>query len=312
MLKSCSIIIPCYKTSIEVLEQNIIDIENNWNDKSIELQIILVLDGNLSKLSKEFNKYFALKRKCNNIIILKNKNKLGQQTTVLNGFDYCSSDIAITLDDDYKYPVNDLCELTKKLYNSNYKCFIGKPVTENENKIRSLGTKIVKKVFNKIYENSQEKLYFTSFRIIKKDVYKNIVKKNYLVPVVGYLILEETDQVTNFNFSKLKERKSRYNYFELFSFFINMNLFYTGLLFKILIYSGLVLTLFSTSLMVFYLYNFLFTNTVPGFTTTALLLLIILQILLYSSAIIIKYLSHYANLLKNVKFNKLKTYEEFL
>ena len=64
--------------------------------------------------------------------------------------------------------------------------------------------------------------------------------------------------------------------------------------------------------MAFYLYNFLFTDTVPGFTTTALLLLIILQILLYSSAIIIKYLSHYANLLKNVKFNKLKTYEEIL
>lgn len=315
MIKNCSIIIPCFKTSKKLLEKNIIDIKNNWNDPSIKFDIILVLDGNINKESFEFQSIYELKKNYNEIKILRNKDRLGQQTSVLNGFDYCHSDIAITIDDDYKYPVNKLCDLSKELYLSNFDCYIGKPENNNVKKIRLIGTNLVKKIFNLVYKKDHERIHFSSFRILKKKVFKNIIKKNYLLPVVGYLILEETNQVKNFKYDKNQfNEKSRYNFLSLIKYFYEMNLFYTGFFYKISIYSGLCLTIISICLMIKYLYIYFFsvTSTQPGFTTLVLLLLLILQIMLYCSALTIKYLTSLIGFFKNIEFKKIKTYEEIL
>ena len=171
MLKKCSIIIPCYKTSFIDLEKDLFEIVKKWSDKSILLDFILIIDGGLSKMSEEFKSFNEIKNKFSNTKILLNKKRLGQQYSILNGFDFADSDIVITIDDDRKYPIENLCELAKKLFNSNYDCFIGKPKKKKFNFLRSLGTKIVRNIFNRVFKDKYDKIYFSSFRIIKK---KNI------------------------------------------------------------------------------------------------------------------------------------------
>jgi glycosyltransferase involved in cell wall biosynthesis len=312
MIENCSVIIPCYNSSIDLLKKNITEIIDNWKDSSIKLQIIIVVDGDLKKNSEKFKEFYELKNIFKKIILLKNKKRLGQQETVLNGLDYCSSDIAITIDDDAKYPVHNLCNLAKQLYESDYECFIGKPESNKNNKIRQLGTNLIKIIFNHVYKKKNEKIYFSSFRLIKKEIYKNILKKNYLVPVISYQILEESNEIRNFSYDKNLKQKSRYSAFDLVTLFINMNIFYSHLFYKLFAYIGLFLSVFSLYLIANYLFNYFFSVSPvqPGFTTTTLLLLLILQIFFYCFALVIKYLNYYINFFKNIHFNKTKTYEE--
>lgn len=311
MLKTCSIIIPCYRTSFIDLEKSLYEIKKNWTDKSIIINFILILDGGLTPMSKEFKDYYEIKKKFSEVKLLLNKNRFGQQHSILNGFDFAESDLIITIDDDDKYPTINLCELAKKLYNSNYDCFIGKPINNNVNFVRSLGTKVVKNIFNKVYGNKKNKIYFSSFRILKKKIYKNIIMKNYLLPVIGYMIIEETNSVCNFDYENDKKiNKSRYNYWELFLYFLKMNFFYTGLFYKLFLYCAVLITILSLGLTITYLYNYFFTQVEPGFTTIVLLQLFIIQIILYSSSFILKYLTSFINTFKNIKLSKNKLYKE--
>ena len=307
MLKDCSIIIPCFKTSFNLLNECIDDIINHWDSSKINLEIILVIDGGIKKNSKDFQEYLKIKNNNQLVKLLHNKLQIGQQKSLLNGFDYSNADVIVTIDDDYKYPVQNLSKLVDKIYTEDLDCIIGKPKILNEKIIRRFGTWLVKKIFNNVYQE----IYFTSFRILKKDVAKKILKKNYLVPVIGYLILEETNQVENFIYEKNnKSNSSRYNYFSLMSYFFNMNLFYTNFLYKTFIASGITLSAISLVLSIYYVYMYLFTNIQPGFTTTILLILFLIQLFLYGIGLVLKYITTIITLLTKIKIEKNFNYEE--
>ena len=222
MTKKCSIIIPCFKTPFTLLTKCIEDIIKYWDISKLNLEIILIIDGGIKKNSYEFKEYLKIKKNYEVIRMLHNKLHIGQQKSVLNGFDYSNADVVITIDDDYKYPVENLSKLVENLYNEDLDCIIGRPKILNENKLRKFGTLLVKKIFNNVYK----KIYFSSFRLLKNDISKAIIKKNYLVPVVGYLILEETSQVENFSYEKnTHSNLSRYNFLNLINYFFNMNFF---------------------------------------------------------------------------------------
>lgn len=313
MIKTCSIIIPCYRTSFIDLEKSLHEIKKNWTDKSIGIDFILILDGGLLPMSDEYINYYKIKKKFSEVKLLLNKKRLGQQQSILNGFDFSESDLAITIDDDDKYPTVNLCELVKELSNSNYDCFIGKPENSKVNFLRSLGTKVVKKIFNQVYDKKKNEIYFSSFRILKKKIYKNILKKNYLLPVVGYMIIEETNRVCNFNYENNKKiNKSRYNFWELLLYFFEMNFFYTNLFYKLFLFFAVLISILSLGLSIIYLNNYFFQKIAPGFTTIVLIELFILQVILYSSSFILKYLTSFLKTFKNIEFSKIKLYEEIL
>jgi glycosyltransferase involved in cell wall biosynthesis len=307
MPKDCSIIIPCFKTSFKLLNKCIEDIIKHWDRSKINLEIILIVDGGIKKNSEEFNEFLKIKKKNELVKLLHNKLHIGQQKSVLNGFDYSNSDVVITIDDDYKYPVENLSKLVDKIYTEELDCIIGKPKILNESIIRRFGTWLVKKIFNNVYQ----KIYFTSFRILKKDISKAIIKKNYLVPVVGYLILEETGQVENFDYEKnTNSNTSRYNYFSLMSYFFNMNLFYTNYLYKMFLYAGFIITIVSIILLTNYLYLYFFKNTQPGFTSLVILILGLIQIVLYSAGLILKYIVSISSMIKETSIKKITNYRE--
>ena len=88
MLKDCSIIIPCFKTSFNLLNECIDDIINHWDSSKINLEIILVIDGGIKKNSKDFQEYLKIKNNNQLVKLLHNKLQIGQQKSLLNGFDY--------------------------------------------------------------------------------------------------------------------------------------------------------------------------------------------------------------------------------
>ena len=154
---------------------------------------------------------------------------------------------------------------------------------------------------------------FTSqvLELSKKKTYKNILKKNYLLPVIGYMLIEETNNIVNFAYETNRyANKSRYNYLDLFIYFMNMNFFYTRLFYRIFLYSGVLVSIISIGLSIVYINNYFSREVYPGFTTTVLIQLFILQTILYVSSIILKYLSSLINMFKSLEFSKYKSYEE--
>ena len=214
MHQTCSIIIPCYKTELVILENYISDINKYWKNED-KLEIILVIDGGLNNDDPTTKKFAELKNEFRNLRVILNYKHLGQQRSILNGFDLSNSNILITLDDDYKYPIENLNIIYENFKKSDNDCFIAKPEFEKRSLIRDIGTFIVKKIFSNIY--NKKEIYFTSFRFLKKKIAKNILKKNYPEPVIGYLILEETSRVKNFLYKNNNNfSKSRYKFFLIY------------------------------------------------------------------------------------------------
>jgi len=238
MNKSCSIIIPCYKTNFEILDNYIGDINNFWNIKYINLEIILIIDDEPKNTNEILKKFSNLKNKYKNIKVLLNNKNLGQHKSVLNGFDFANSDIYLTLDDDYKYPVNELPNLVKNFIDGDFDCIIGKPKKNTQSFLRKFATYFIKNLFNYIYFK-KNKIHFSSFRLIKKRVVKNILKKNYISPVIGFLILNETKKVKNFIYEKNKySLKSRYSFANLLKNFFIYNFFYTNIFYRFIFFKN--------------------------------------------------------------------------
>ena len=305
---SCCVIIPCYKTDFVILETYLSDIIKYWNSEDV-LEIILVIDGGLNEEQSDVQKFIGLKEKFNNLRLILNHKHLGQQKSVLNGFDLSNSNILITLDDDYKYPVENLSAIYEKFKINNNDCLIAKPEFEKRSFLRNIGTSLVKKIFSSIY--NKKEIYFTSYRLIKKNFAKNILKKNYPEPVIGYLILEETNKVKNFLYKTNKiNAVSRYKFIDLFKLFVKMNFFYTNVFYKLFFYLGSLFSIITLFLIINYLYNYFFSVTLPGFTTIVILILVLIQFFFLSVAILLKYITSVLKMLKEISFNKEKQYQE--
>ena len=60
MHQTCSIIIPCYKTELVILENYISDINKYWKNED-KLEIILVIDGGLNNDDPTTKKFLSPK-----------------------------------------------------------------------------------------------------------------------------------------------------------------------------------------------------------------------------------------------------------
>jgi len=306
--KGCSILIPSFKSNILILEDTIKDILKNWTNKN-ELEIIIIIDGGLSENDEFVIKLKEIKNRFSQIKLLLNLKRLGQQKSILNGFSVCSFDTIITIDDDYKYPLYDINSLYIQFKKNDLDCIIGKPKIESRSLVRKFGTKFVKKVFGFIYNN---KIYFSSFRFLKTKIAKKILEKNHASPVIGYLILEETNKVGNFYYSHNQNNfVSRYKLFDLLNYFIQMNFYYTKLFYKLFLYLGGIVFVSTLIMMLYYLYiYFTSSSALPGFTTIVILILIFIQIFFFAIAILLKYLISILEILKKINTYNNKEYKD--
>ena len=305
--KGCSILIPCFKSNIVILEESIKDILKYWTNKN-ELEIIIIIDGGLSENDDFVIKLKEIKNRFSQIKLLLNLKRLGQQKSILNGFSACSFDTIITIDDDYKYPLCDISSLYIQFTKNDLDCIIGKPKIENRSLVRKLGTKFVKKVFGFIYNN---KIHFTSFRFLKTKIAKKILEKNHASPVIGYLILEETNKVDNFYYSHNQNNfVSRYKLFDLLNYFIQMNFYYTKLFYKLFLYLGGIVFVSTLIMILYYLYIYFTSSALPGFTTIVILILIFMQIFFFAIGILLKYLISILEILKKINTDNKKEYKD--
>ena len=169
---------------------------------------------------------------------------------------------------------------------------IGRFKKKRHGLLRSIGTRAVK-IIGKWTGGIPRNLDFTSFRIVRGNVVKNVAQMRSANPVVGFLIYAVTRSVVNVDVDHEPRThgNSSYSLGKLVDYFLCMIVDYSDLPLRFVGWVGVLSSVLSMALGMYYLILY-FTGRIGtfGFTTIVLLILFFSGLILMSLGIIGGYL----------------------
>lgn len=291
--KMYSIVIPVYNSENSLRELYERISHTFTDDLKTDYEIIFVDD------SSKDNSYRVLKelkkQDSEHIRLLQLARNYGQHCALLCGFHYVQGDYIVTLDDDLQHPPEEIPKLIKKMSEDeeNIDVVMGCYREKKHSFIRNLGTYAIKRVSDYIFKQPKD-FSFTSFRLMKKYVVEAMVEDfEVRYPRVGYLLLDVTNKIVNVTVehSSRKYGTSGYSFSMLVRSFCK-NITNNSMLPLLAVQNmGMLSTLLSILLAIYYLYKYMYVGvSITGWTTLVLLMLLFSGLILFSIGIIGHYL----------------------
>lgn len=219
-----SVVIPVYNSydSLDELYKRLNKVlDNNFK----EYEIIMVddhsKDNSFQKLKKFNNENKRVK-------IIKLSQNFGQQNALFCGFHYCLGDYIVTIDDDLQHSPDDIIRLYNEI-RKGYDIVYGVFEQREQLFYRRLGSYLTDKVFNRITKKRKD-IKVSSFRILKKDLLKKIIKDKRSFIYLSAIILDETQNIGNIKVAH-NERKygdSNYSFIRLLKLFLKLYIYYSN------------------------------------------------------------------------------------
>jgi undecaprenyl-phosphate 4-deoxy-4-formamido-L-arabinose transferase len=217
-----SIVVPVFKgeKTLEKLFEGI-----HQKLKSFSTYEVLFVHDHGSQKSWDILK--TLKKRYPDMIrIFKLKKNYGQHNATLFGISEAQGDLIITMDEDLQHDPGYLVNLIEKQNEGNLDVVYGRFLDPKHSLFRNLASKILRKLLKFLIPGLG---YYSSFRIIKKDVAKKIVslKNSYtfidaglqkITPEIGFMNIDHRENTT---------RKSTYTIIRLASHAFQIILAYT-------------------------------------------------------------------------------------
>jgi|TARA_R110001592_G_scaffold352942_1_gene651410 glycosyltransferase involved in cell wall biosynthesis len=264
-----SIIIPVFNSE-NIVGRTIDKTVSFCRDIKINFEIILINDGSSdnswSILIKKARQYEEVKV----INLLQN---YGQHIANFCGFRYASGDYVITMDDDLQNPPEEISKLIEKAADG-YDLVIGQFKEKRHSVSRRLGSKLVGVINRKIF-NSPRGLVLTNFRLIRKDVIERVCSYKASYPYIPGLVVKFSSNRANVLVEHHKREMGESNYSLLrITKLVSEILFnYSSYPLRLVAGLGLMMSVFSFLLSLFYLTSTLVDGTsVPGWATVVVLL----------------------------------------
>ncbi|MDB5255817.1 MAG: glycosyl transferase family 2 [Chitinophagaceae bacterium] len=253
-----SIVIPIYNGSATI-RQLVKVVKKEMQDTDYE--IVLVNDGSEDESAEICEELAYADAKINFISL---RNNFGEHNAVICGLNASSGDYAVIIDDDFQNPPSEIKKLLKEAVVHSYDVVYSKYKTKHHSWFRNLGSKwtnlIASYVLNKPFS-----LYLSSFKIIKRDVVKEIIKYKGASPYIDGLILRITSNIGVFEVehSPRSTGKSNYNLPRLFSLYMSMFLNHSIRPIRLFMFLGLIMFITGLGLF-FYFLERNFTETSPS------------------------------------------------
>jgi len=264
-----SVVIPVYNSeeSLVELHRELCD-TFRLMDNSYELIFVndCSLDGSLAVLQK-------LKRNDPRIMVVDLTRNFGQQNALLCGFNYCSGEYVITIDDDLQNPPEEIPKLFKKLCEG-YDAVFASYRKKKDKTYKNIGSILVRRLTQKIFQ-LKNSLKFSSFRIIKREIVEELRHINTPYPYISGMILNITRQVANVEVEHKKRRfgRSNYTFSTLVKLALNLLINYSTYPLKIISFSGIVISIAAFSIGIFVFIRKLIMESVrTGWTSTVMLI----------------------------------------
>lgn len=285
-----SIIVPVYNSEKSLWE--LCERVTNVFEKTIkeDFEIILVNDA-----SKD-NSWLIMKdlyQKNNNIKIIDLIKNSGQHPAMMCGLNNFHGDYVILMDDDLQHLPEEIPKLVTHIMNNpDIDVVIGTFTEKKHSFVRNFGSRSMHVIGKKIF-NIEANIRFTNFRIMRANIAQAIASIHISKPRIGYLILDTTRNISSIivKHDERKYGKSGYAFVRLVKDFILNIINNSSLPLRLISYFGIMLSLISFIIALFYLGRyFLYGTSILGWTSLMVVLTTLSGFILFSLGIIGEYL----------------------
>lgn len=284
-MKELSIVIPVYN-SFECVKELSSQIQDAL--KNIEYEQIMVNDCSKDSSWEEIKKVCAENQ---NVIGINLRKNAGQDSAILTGLNYASGNYVVIMDDDLQHSPYDILKLYEEIKKGFDVCYAN--FAHKKQKLwKNLGSYFNGKI-SQISIGKPKDIYLSPFKIICKDVVKEIIKFENLFPYIDGLIFQVTGNITQIDIEhhSREKGKSNYNLIKSIKVFLRMLFGFSTMPLNISTYSGFTCAFLGFVLGIIYLVQYFQGKAdVKGWTTLVILLLFLGGLILVSLGIIGKYL----------------------
>lgn len=218
-LKKISFVIPCYRSE-ETVMLVVDEIEQTMKQRAeLTYEIILVNDGSPDDVWNVIAKRSLEDTHILGINLAKN---FGQHSALMAGYNYCTGDYVVSLDDDGQTPANEVFKLIDELEKGYDVVFASYPET-HQNAFRRWGSNLAKKMSDYMFDIKGDDRKGSSYFVCRKFVIDEMVRYKNSYPYIAGLVLRVT---RNIGTAPVTHRnrlsgKSGYNLKSLVSLWLN-------------------------------------------------------------------------------------------
>ncbi len=211
-----SIIIPVYKAEA-CLHELYRRLKLSLETASEDFEIILVEDCGGDGSWEIMKKLRADDPRIKIIRLLRN---FGQHNAIMCGFHFAEGEYIVTLDDDLQNPPEEIPKLLSKIAEG-YDLVYGEYISKKHNMVRNWGSSMVQFFYKKVFSVSGN---LTSFRIIRRDIVKNMLSYDRNYVFIDGLLAWMTKNIgyTRVHHDERKTGSSGYSFKKLFTLSMNM------------------------------------------------------------------------------------------
>jgi undecaprenyl-phosphate 4-deoxy-4-formamido-L-arabinose transferase len=233
----------------------------------------------------------ALSKKYDNVGVLNLSKNFGQHNAVMAGFNHAGGDYVLTMDDDLQHPVEEIPKLVEAL-DMGYDVVYGEYMVKKHSFLKNIGSEINNVMGNIIIKKPKD-LRFTSFRIIRSYVVKEIVKYDAPYPYIDGLILRVTNNIGIIPVTHQLRASGQSNYTlkKLINLWLNGFLNFSITPLRLFTYLGMVMAVVGFLSSILILFNALIFNVqVPGWPSLIVSILIFSGVQLLSIGMVGEYI----------------------
>jgi glycosyltransferase involved in cell wall biosynthesis len=267
--KDFSVVVPVYNSE-KTLEELFLRLRDVFTSMEKSFEVVFVHD---SGPDRSFEVLRELKSKFpDEVLAIDLFRNYGQQNAIMCGFNYCSGNYVITIDDDLQNPPEEIPKLFAKL-NEGYDAVFGLYLNKQHKSYKNLGSKLIRKLNHKIFA-LKSNLNFSSYRLIKGDVVDLIKKQRTPFPYISGMILSVTNKIANENIEHHQRKfgSSNYNLKKLISLSFNLLINYSSLPLKFAGYFGLAISILGFLIGAFFFIQQIIKDSAPAGWTSLIVL----------------------------------------
>jgi glycosyltransferase involved in cell wall biosynthesis len=240
-----SVVIPVYHGAVTIAQL----VENVQEQlRAYDFEIILINDGSKDDSEKVC---IGLSEQFQNITFLSLRKNFGEFNAVMCGLNYTKGDYTVIIDDDFQNPPSEIMKLLETAQKGDFDVVYGQYDEKKHTNFRNFGSWMVNQITTSLF-NKPADLYLSSFKIIGKDVVKEICKYEGPYPYIDGLIFNVTDNVGKVTVlhNDRNHGESNYNFKRLASLFLNIIFGYSLLPVRLALFLGLFATFLALILVI--------------------------------------------------------------
>lgn len=282
-----SVIIPVYNSekTLEEVTRRVIAL---FKGISFPVELILVNDGSKDKsweIIKQLKNEFP--GQVTGVNLARN---FGQHKALLCGFNHCTGDFIITIDDDLQHYPEDITCLIEQQARTQADIVYGIYKKKKHSLFRNIGSNTLTYIFLKFANTPHQG---SSFRLLSRYVIDEV--KHYNSP---FVFLDEIlawhsrgNSFADIRHENRTEGHSGYNIFKLIGYAFQIIITYTVLPLRLITWFGLIAFFVSLGFICFFIYQKYTYGAELGFTTLIVSIFMSTGLLLFSIGIIGEYIS---------------------